>query len=98
METQTTFEVTSDLTLENSFTVLDSQNKVELEVTIGIKSEDYGWFEFYDKKTGGNRWHAEGGLWFEDKVLTDYDGVFDLPDFIIDKLKELGYDCSEMEE
>ena len=48
----------------------------------------------YDEETGGNEWYAEGGLWFDNKELTDYDGVFELPQPVINKLKELGYDTS----
>lgn len=95
METHT-FKTTQDLVLENSYGIVDSDNGVELEVTIGINSPDYGWFELYDTETGGGAWYAEGGLWFEGKVLTDYDGVFELIPPIIEKLTELGYDCSEL--
>ncbi len=34
-----------------------------------------------------------GGLWFENKSLTDYDGVYDLPKEIVDFLIEKGYNC-----
>ena len=34
------------------------------------------------------------GLWFDDNELIDYDGVFELPKELIDKLSELGYDSS----
>ncbi len=73
---------------------------IELEVTIGIKDEDYGWFELYDVKTGGERVYAEGGLWFhkEDNItyLRDYDGVFELPEYIMDKLVEMGYSMDQI--
>ena len=42
-------------------------------------------------------WYAEGGLWIENNVITGYDGVFALPTVVIDKLKEWGYDVSEIE-
>ena len=93
---QETFQAIQTLSLENSFTTLKTAN-VELEVTVGINSEDYGWFELYDVKTGGDEWYAEGGLWLTDKVVNGYDGVFALPRCIIDKLKELGYDTTEVE-
>jgi hypothetical protein len=88
---ETNFKYTESLVSENSYTILDKEDNVELDVTIGIKDEEYGYFEFYDIKTGGDSWYAEGGLWFKGKELVDYDGVFDLPDFIKDKLIELGY-------
>jgi len=38
-----------------------------------------GGFEIYDTATRGERWYAEGGLWFNaDGRLVDYDGVYDL--------------------
>ena len=67
----------------------------KMEVTVGIKNEDYGWFELYDEETGGDYIYAEGGLWFtkhEGKTyLQDYDGVFELPEYIMGKLVEWGY-------
>lgn len=92
------FKAVENLSLENSFGTIKEQSGVELDVTIGITEEDeYGWFEFYDTETGGDDWYAEGGLWFEGKVLTDYDGVFALPVCITDKLRELGFDPSYAE-
>ena len=93
---QETFPAIQTISLENSFTTLKTAN-VELEITVGINSEDYGWFELYDVETGGEEWHAEGGLWIENNVVTGYDGVFSLPIAVINKLKEWGYDVSEVE-
>jgi hypothetical protein len=89
---QETFIVKQSLSLENSFGVLKRQRDVEIEVTVGIKADDYGWFEISDVENGGEDWYAEGGLWFEGKTLTDYDGVFSLPIPVIDKLREWGYE------
>jgi|688.fasta_scaffold842831_2 hypothetical protein len=79
---------------EETFNVTTSRG-TELEVTVGIKNEGYGWFELYDVETGGERVYAEGGLWFSKEgdttYLRDYDGVFELPDYIMDKLVEMGY-------
>jgi hypothetical protein len=86
------FIAQANLQMENSFAVLKEQRDIDIDVTIGIKDETYGWFEFYDVETGGEEWYAEGGLWFKGKELTDYDGVFDLPDFIKDRLLRMGYD------
>ena len=97
MEKKETFITTMNLVLENSFGVIGAEDNVELEVTVGIKEDGtYGWFEFYDTKSGGEDWYAEGGLWFEGITLTDYDGVFSLPDFVTNKLNEWGYDTDEM--
>jgi len=92
-----TFEVAIPLRLENSFGVIKAENSVNVEVTIGINSADYGWFELSDVETGGDDWYAEGGIWIQGNKITDYDGVFALPTCILDKLKELGYDVSDVE-
>ena len=91
-----TFQAVQALSLENSFGVLKEDNSVTLEVTVGINNPTYGWFELYDIETGGEEWYAEGGLWLEGNVVTEYDGVFALPPAITDKLKEWGYDVSEV--
>ena len=89
---KTEFKATLNLVMENSFGILDKEDKVEVKVTLGIREEKgTGWFEIYDIKTGGENWYAEGGLWFEDNGLVDYDGVFSLPECIEEKLKELNY-------
>ena len=86
------FEETMSLSLENSFGILDQEDGVKIKITIGIDKDDgTGYFEFYDIESGGEVWHAEGGLWFNGNELTDYDGVFDLPTPIKTKLKELNY-------
>ena len=51
----------------------------------------------YDEESGGDEWYAEGGLEIDGMTITGYDGVFSLPTVVIDKLKEWGYDCSEVE-
>jgi hypothetical protein len=94
---QETFKSVQNLVLENSFGVVNSENNVELEVTVGIKSEDYGWFELYDVKSEGDAWYAEGSLEIEGKSIVGYDGVFSLPEPVIDKLKEWGYNTDEVE-
>jgi hypothetical protein len=95
---QTTFKAQENLALENSFMTIKKENDVEVEVTVGINSPDYGWFEIYDVKTEGEEWHAEGGLWIDgNKTILDYDGVFSLPLSVINKLKEMGYNTSEIE-
>jgi len=92
------FEATESLSLGNSFGTIKTQKQVKLDVTIGINSDTYGYFEFNDVESGGGDWYAEGGIWIKDKVITDYDGVFALPTFITDKLKDMGFDVSEVED
>jgi hypothetical protein len=81
-----------DLYEENSFGITREKNAVKTKFTVCIKADDYGWFEI----DGGNDWYAEGGLWFEGKTLTDYDGVFNLSDVIIGLLEEKGFNCDEV--
>lgn len=91
------FKAVESLVLQNSYAVLAKENDIELNVTIGINSPDYGWFELYDEKTRGNAWYAEGGLEIDGNSITGYDGVFALPVCIVDKLRELGYDVTDVE-
>ena len=79
---------------EETFKTVNSKG-TELEVTVGIKNEGYGWFEVYDIETGGEHIYCEGGLWFYTDngvtYLQDYDGVYELPKSVEDKLVEWGY-------
>ena len=93
MKYKETFNATESLTLENSYQVIKTEENINLEVNLKIKSDTYGCFEFYNEDTS---WYAEGGLWIENKKITDYDGVFELPPFILNKLESLGYDISEV--
>jgi hypothetical protein len=87
----------ADLSLENSFGTLDQQRNVPIQFTMGIHEDNNtGWFEFYDLETMGERWYAEGMLWFDGNEVTDYDGVFALPSEIINKLNELRFDTDNI--
>ena len=97
MKQKETFQVVQSLSLGNSFGTIKEEDDDTLEVTVGINSDGYGWFELYDVESGGEEWYAEGGLWIDGKMITGYDGVFSLSQVIIDKLKEWGYDTSEIE-
>ena len=85
------FTAIESLSLGNSFGTIKEQNDVQLNVTIGINDDRYGWFEIYDIESGGEEWYSEGGIWFRGKDVVDYDGVYSLPTSVISKLKELGY-------
>ena len=89
------FKAIESLSLENSFGTIKEEKNIELNVSVGINDEGYGWFEIYDEESGGDEWYAEGGLWFKDKELVDYDGVFSLPHSVVTKLRELGYTCED---
>jgi hypothetical protein len=90
------FQVTNYVCEENSFGTIREQEDVVFQVTIGINSDEYGWFEFYDVESGGGEWYSEGGIWIDNMTITDYDGIFALPQFITDKLSELGYNVENV--
>jgi len=75
---------------------LRRKENVEMETQIDISPEyKYGGcFESYDLETGGEDFHAEGGLEIENingyLTLTGYDGVFELPDYIVEAVREAG--------
>lgn len=99
MNTQTTkheFRVKSYVSYENSFGTIAEEDSVLLHVTIGINSDTYGWYEIYDVESSGTDWYAEGGLWISEMTVTDYDGMFSLPEFICNKLEELGYNVDDV--
>ena len=94
MKQEKRFDAISHLRMETSMggVVKGSARKsVELECHVVVDEEntDYGgYFEFWDKETQGEKWHADGHLEISNKTLTGYDGVMELPDFIINKLKD----------
>ena len=49
----------------------------------------YGYFENNTTGTGG-------GLWFQDNVLVDYDGVFELPKQVHAALVGAGYNLEDI--
>lgn len=94
---QITFNTKESLSLENSFGTIRQESDVNLVVTLSFINDTYSAFEFYDEESGGEDWYAEGGIWHdENKVIHDYDGVFSLPEPIIKKLNELGYNTEEL--
>ena len=58
------------------------------------KEDERGGFEILDDETYGDDYYAEGGLWFDGKELTDYDGVFELDENVVKCLKDWGADTS----
>ena len=96
MKAKITWFGKSNLRLENSFGVIAQEENISMEYTIGIIDDQRGYFELADLKTGGNDWYGEGGLWFDEKKVTDYDGCFSLPHEIVDELERMGYDVSEI--
>lgn len=62
-------------------------NKYETkQYSIKFQNADYAYFE--NNKLGDD---DAGGLWFKNRVLIDYDGVYELDNEIIETLKSNGY-------
>lgn len=75
-----------------------------------IPSKEYGFFEYYDEESGGEIYHAEGGLWFDTEIdvdddglwvanikCVDYDGVYELDDTVIELCSSMNLDMSDVE-
>ena len=56
------------------------------------KIKQRGGFEMYDNSNN----YAEGGLWFRENELVDYDGMFSLDLNIIDQLGKWGFNVDAM--
>jgi len=93
MRKEITKIVKENLKMENSFGIVRTEDNVEVTYIVRLPKHHYGSFEIFDNASGGENWYAEGGLWFKDKTLTDYDGVFALLPVVIEILEENGFDC-----
>ncbi len=68
----------------------------EVEFNIHYNSIiDYGSFEYYTTDEEGI--YAEGGLWFKDGELVDYDGVYSLNKAIREQLDKWNLDTSYLD-
>tara|TARA_R110002050_G_scaffold6819_3_gene27443 strand:- start:899 stop:1174 length:276 start_codon:yes stop_codon:yes gene_type:complete len=63
----------------------------EREITYNIEVNPIKQYGHYEMYSNHGEYHAEGGLWFDDGVLSDYDGIFELPETIKTKLVEWGF-------
>jgi hypothetical protein len=93
---RTTFTVNTGMIAQNSFGTVAQEDGVELEmnISVGPMKEgglQRGCFEYYDKDC---EWYAEGGLWFENRELVDFDGSYSLSKYIADWLIEQGFKVS----
>ena len=92
-----TKEFTTELVLERTCTpVLEN---------LGVYKNTMDLYIHDDKRSGLIEWTYENedddvvehiGLWFDGKTVTDYDGVFELPQEAIHLLEENGYDCTDV--
>lgn len=57
------------------------------EVAIGLPLEGESGWEYYNAIEDD---YSEGVLWFDNDVLVDYDGVYNLPEEVYEALRHLG--------
>lgn len=68
---------------------MDELIKKTKNYTVGIRpDEQYGYFE---SNSDDEYDYVEGGLWFENDELVDFDGTYSLPIEVIDAIIELGF-------
>lgn len=79
----------SPINKETSFGSTNLSEDVESVIEVTINETGDGYFEWEIEELGE---YETGGLWFEDNILTDYDGVFELPKQLIEYLENKGYD------
>lgn len=88
----------SPLNLEGSWGERSLSDETESVMDLYFYKDDSGFIEWTNDEFD----LAENiGLWFEfdrngKRTLTDYDGVFSLPDQAMDLLEKNGVDCAEM--
>ena len=92
----------TDVCMENSFGKVKG-TYTEMKFILNLEQNGYGVytggsFEVYDTDSGGDEYYGEGGLWFRDNILVDYDGVYSLMPQVVRKLKELGLGIEGEEE
>lgn len=96
MSFRDTWTVKQVASMQNSFSSW-GHKEVLMKYNVNYNPErDYGSFEIYDLDSGGNDFYSEGGLWFRDGELVDYDGIFSLPIPVLDKLEEWGLNVEDM--
>ena len=80
-----------------------TEKKVRNERSTEYKFDNGAWvcvYTGYEDGTGSWEYqsdeddeetYSEGGLWFEDKTLVDYDGCYELPEEVVMAVTELGF-------
>ena len=94
MQIRTRIETTMPMRLMGSWGETEFEDvNMRLDISVNLET-GYGSFEWYDIETGGDRYYAEGGLWFNESIndsgweLSDYDGVYELPHYVVSWLDE----------
>jgi hypothetical protein len=75
--------------MESSWGATEPEFKTMRFTAWASKERQRGGFEIYDTD-GSEQYYAEGGLWFRDNMLCDYDGIYSLPIEIQLWLDEIG--------
>jgi hypothetical protein len=82
------FKKKQQVRMMNSF----GETNWELVVmTYNIEVDTHKRYGCFEMVSGCGTYYTEGGLWFTDGELVDYDGIFELPTEIEDQLKKWGY-------
>lgn len=77
-----------------------ANNEMELFINDDGAPNSIEWVIDYTDNKGeetGEGDVVEIGIWAKGKMITDYDGVFELPEQAIQLLKDNGFDLSEIE-
>ena len=82
---------------QTSFSSTEPQSRTMNYEIWWDRDNNYGGFELYDEESGGEDYYAEGGLWFDEDTLTDYDGMFEIPATVVDTLKKMGANVKDFE-
>lgn len=85
-----------------AYGTINKDENVEMITTLCVDPDTRygGWYETYDADTNGERFYAEGTLKIEfdgdDCYLIDYDGVFELMDYLLDALVKEGINIDKL--
>ena len=93
-----TWTETTGVYEENSMAVTRTARKVKLTFNVTVLDErsdgnQRGSFQWYNDD---EVWYCEGGLWFRNGELMDYDGCFSLCSQVIKCLHEHGFDVESI--
>ncbi len=82
----------SPINRENSYGSVNLLENTISDIGVEIREDGTGWFEWEVEELEE---YEEGGLWFEENELVDYDGVFSLPSQLVEYLEENGYNMDD---
>ena len=68
----------------------------ELDIKDTADNKQEGYFEYYDEESGGEDMYAEGSIWVENGKVRDYDGVFELPEVILEWLNQFNINTEDL--